>query len=81
VAEDPSGIVAVILFALGAGGFGAIARLIWKYTQGVTEAVLAENMRLRAIIEAKDQEIARLDGEIERLYKVAYSREGPRERY
>jgi hypothetical protein len=65
VAEDPSsGIVAVILFILGAGGFGTIARLIWKYTQGVTEAVLAENIRLRALLEAKDKEIDRLHDEL-----------------
>jgi hypothetical protein len=73
VAEDPgSGIVAVILFVLGAGGFGTIARLIWKYTQGVTEAVLAENVRLRALLDAKDQEINRLHHEL-------YSRGVPRE--
>jgi hypothetical protein len=73
VAEDPSaGIIAVVLFILGAGGFGAIARLIWKYTQGVTEAVLAENMRLRALLDAKDQEF-------ERLYHELYSREVHRE--
>jgi hypothetical protein len=81
VAEDPSsGIVAVVLFLLGAGGFGTIARLMWKYTQGVTEAVLAENMRLRTIIEAKDQEIARLDKEIARLHEARW-REASRGRY
>jgi predicted HTH domain antitoxin len=73
MSEDPSsGVIAVVLFVLGAGGFGAIARLIWKYTQGVTEAVLAENIRLRALLDAKDQEIDRLHHEL-------YSRGVPRE--